>query len=182
MISLGKNDNEKIDVTIVNSIVLGNCLGITDRRVRQLKTEGIIPEVSRGKYDLFECTRRYCEYLRQQLNSNSDNKEVKLNYDQERALHEKAKREKAELQLKVMKGELHLSTDVEDIMTDMITRAKTKLLGLPSKAAPMVMGYKDISKIQSILQKVVDDTLNELSEYNPELFKNDEVLQDDNDE
>jgi hypothetical protein len=121
--------------------------------------------VTRGKYDLIECTKRYCEYLRQQLNANTEGKENKLNYETERALHEEAKREKSEMHLKVMKGELHIVKDVEYVMTDMTTKAKTKLLGLLSKAAPMVMGYKDISKIQSILQKIIDDALNELSEY-----------------
>ena len=179
---MARNNASKIDVTIVNSVVLGGCWGITDRRVRQLRSEGIISEVARGKYDLLECTRKYCEYLRQQINATSEGKEVRLSYDQERSLHEKAKRKKAELMLKVMKGELYRSEDVETIMTDMIIRAKTKLLGLPSKVAPMVIGYKDISKIQNVLQKVVNEALNELSEYDPDLFINDGVIQGDDGE
>jgi phage terminase Nu1 subunit (DNA packaging protein) len=179
---MSENSSKKMDVTIVNSIVLGSCWGITDRRVRQLREEGIISEVARGKYDLIESTRRYCEYLRQQVNASNDGKEVKLNYDTEKALHEKVKREKAELQFKVMKGELHRSEDVESVMTDMITRAKTKLLGIPPRVAPLVLGYKDISKVQTILQNHVEEALNELADYNPELFINDEVLQGDDDE
>ncbi|NLH00787.1 hypothetical protein [Clostridium thermosuccinogenes] len=185
---MSKSDNGKIDVTIVNSIVLGNCWGITDRRVRQLREEGIISEVSRGKYDLIECTRRYCAYLRELANaSNNDGKEVKLNYDTEHALLEKAKREKAELQLRVMKGELHLGTDVEEVMTDMITKAKMKLLALPAKAADLVIGRKDINTIENILQKLIEEALNELADYTPELFEHEQALvsdvsEDDEDE
>lgn len=174
---MSENSSKKMDVTIVNSIVLGGLWGITDRRVRQLREEGVISEVARGKYSLNDCTRKYCEYLRQQINANSEGKETKLSYDTEKALHEKAKREKAELQLQVMKGELHRSEDIEMVMTDMLTRIKTKLLGIPSKVAPLVIGYKDITKPQGILQKYIQETLAELSEYNPELFINDEVLQ-----
>lgn len=179
---MGDFDNKKMDVTIVNSIVLGSCWGITDRRVRQLREEGIISEVARGKFNLTESTRKYCEYLRQQANANIEGKEVKLSYDQERALHEKAKREMKELQLKVMRGELHRSEDIEAIMTDMITRAKTKLLGLPSKLAPMVINRSDISLVQGMLQQQVEEALNELADYTPELFTNDEVLMGDEDD
>lgn len=180
---MGKNDSEKMDVTIVNSIVLGNCWGVTDRRVRQLREEGIISEVARGKFNLIECTRRYCGYLREQANaSNNEGKEVKLSYDNEHALLEKAKREKAELQLMIMKGELHLGTDVEEVMTDMITKSKMKLLSLPAKAADLVIGRKDINTIESILQKMIEEALNELADYSPEIFEHEEALKDDVDE
>lgn len=173
---------DKLDVTIVNSVTLGSIWGVTDRRVRQLKDEGVISEVTRGKYDLAECTRRYCNFLRQAADANANQKEIKLNYDQEHALHEKIKREKAELQLQVMKGELHRSEDVELVMTDMLTRVKTKLLGLPSKMAQMVAGMKDSVKIQGLLQRQVEEALNELSDYQPDLFINDSVVSGDDDD
>ncbi|MGK0468964.1 MAG: hypothetical protein ACJAX4_004313, partial [Clostridium sp.] len=56
---------ENLDITIVNSITLGNILGITDRRVRQLVDENIIETIARGKYELIKCVKRYCTYLRQ---------------------------------------------------------------------------------------------------------------------
>lgn len=177
---MASNPN-KLDVSIVNSITLGNVWGITDRRVRQLREEGVISEVARGKYELFECTRKYCDYLRQAMNANAGSKETKLNLDTEKALHEKAKREKAELQLQVMRGEVHLGSDVEHVMTDMISRVRSKLLALPSKVAPFVLGYDNISKIQAILNKHVEEALLELSEYDPELFINDSVVQGDAD-
>jgi phage terminase Nu1 subunit (DNA packaging protein) len=174
---------DKIDITIVNSVTLGHVWGITDRRVRQLVEEGVIETVARGKYNLVDATRRYCAFLRQSAEAGADKKNAKLSYDEEHAAHEKVKREKAELQLKVMKGELHRSEDVEEVMTDMITRAKTKLLGLPSKVAPRVMGYKELTKIQAVLQMHIEEALAELADYSPELFANDDVIQDDdNDE
>ena len=166
------------NTTIVNSITLGDIWGITDRRVRQLVDEGVIETVGRGKYDLFDCTRRYCTYIRAIADASEGKKKAQLSYDEEHAIHEKVKRETAELQLKVMRGELHRGKDVETVMSDMITRAKTKLLGIPSKAAPLVMGYSNTTKIESILQQQIDETLMELSDYKPELFVNDEVLQE----
>lgn len=173
---------EKMDVTIVNSVTLGDRWGITDRRVRQLKDEGVIEEVARGKYNFFECNKRYITFLRQAAETGCDKKQAKLDKDEQQAMHEKVKREKSELQLKIMKGELHKSEDVEMVMTDMIANAKSKLLGIPSKAAPMVMGYKEIPKVQAVLQRLIEESLIDLSDYTTELFKNDDVLKDDSDD
>jgi phage terminase Nu1 subunit (DNA packaging protein) len=174
--------NENLDVTIVNSITLATILGITDRRVRQLVQEGVINAKSRGKYELVKTVQLYCNYLRQKTEVDSNKQGAKVDYETERALHEKVKREKADLQFKVMKGELHRAQDVENIMVDMITNAKTKLLGIPAKAAPMIIGYTDIPRVQSILQKAVEETLGELANYNPELFTNKSVLVDEGEE
>lgn len=172
---------EKLDVSIVNSITLGKIWGITDRRVRQLREESVISEVARGKYDLYECTRKYCDFLRQSVNANAGSKETKITKESEQALHEKAKREMAEIKLQIMRGEVHLGADVEHVMTDMLSRVRTKLLALPSKAAPFVLGYDNIAKIQAILNKHIEEALLELSEYDPQLFTNSSVVQGDAD-
>ena len=172
---MSENDPKKMDVTIVNSVVLGSCWGISDRRVRQLREEQVISEVARGKFNLIESTRRYCEYLRNQINSSEGN-ENKCNYETERAAHEKTKREMKELQLGVMKGKLHRSEDVEEVMTDMIIYAKTKLLALPERIAIIAAGISDVNAIETKVEKLILNALNELKEYNPELFANSEVI------
>ncbi|MFT5871122.1 MAG: phage terminase Nu1 subunit (DNA packaging protein) [Clostridium sp.] len=177
---MAKNDN--LDITVVNSITLATILGITDRRVRQLVQEGIINTKARGKYELVKTIQHYCTYLRQKTEADSNKQGSKIDYEIERALHEKVKREKADLQFKVMKGEMHRAIDVENVMVDMITNAKAKLLGIPAKAAPMIIGYADIPMIQSILQKVVYETLEELVDYNKELFSNVSVVVDEGEE
>lgn len=150
---MAKNDN--LDNTIVNSITLATILGITDRRVRQLVQEGIIDAKARGKYELVKTIQQYCNYLRQKSEVDSNKLGSKIDYENERALHEKVKREKADLQLKVMKGELHRAIDLEMVVTDMITKTKIKILGIPAKAAPMIIVYTDIPRIQIVLQKVI---------------------------
>lgn len=174
--------NENLDTTIVNSITLGNILGITDRRVRALVDEGVINSISRGKYEMIKSVQQYCNFLRQKTEVDSNKKGAKIDYDTEHALHEKVKREKAELQLKVMKGELHRSEDVESIMVDMITKTKTKLLGIPSKAAVPVMGHTDMNKVEDILTKLINKALSELAEYNPEDFSKNALFFDESDD
>lgn len=168
----------KLDIPLANSITLSNYLGITDRHVRRLASEGIIGSVSKGKYDIIDCVKKYTSYLRHNNGSTKVKKEVKVDYESERALHEKVKREKAELQFRVIKNELHQSEHVETIMGNMIANAKAQLLSIPVKAAPMVIGHTDIPRIQSILQKVVYEALEELASYDPEVVNNNSMLVD----
>ena len=49
---------------LYTSKVIADWLGLTERRVRQLRDEGIIEEQAPGLYDLRATTRRYISYLR----------------------------------------------------------------------------------------------------------------------
>jgi plasmid maintenance system antidote protein VapI len=143
---------------------LAEIIGISERRVNQLVKEGgIFSKELDGKFDV----QKNVENFYKNKFSESDSK---ANYDDERAKHEKIKRERASLHLKMLKGDLHKSKDVEEAMTTMIVNAKQKLLGLPTKAAPMVIGYKDITSIQQILGQIVEEALLELVEYSADLF------------
>ena len=143
---------------------LAEIVGISKRRVNQLVKEGgIFFKELDGKFDVQKNVENFYK------NKFSDT-DAKANYDDERAKHEKIKRERASLHLKLLKGDLHKSKDVEEAMTMMIVNAKQKLLGLPTKAAPMVIGYKDITSIQQILSQVVEEALLELVEYSADLF------------
>ena len=80
---------------LYTSKVVADWLGLTERRVRQLRDEGIIEEHSPGLYDLRATTRRYIAFLRS--GSLAD----------ERARLTKAKREAAEMENDLRRGELH---------------------------------------------------------------------------
>ena len=51
-------------------------LDITERRVRQLREEGIISELRPGLYDLIDTNHRYINYLRNRNPDNGDRKSV----------------------------------------------------------------------------------------------------------
>ena len=75
---------------LYTSKVIADWLGLTERRVRQLRDEGIIEEQAPGLYDLRATTRRYISYLRS--GSLAD----------ERAGLTRAKREAAEMENALM--------------------------------------------------------------------------------
>ena len=121
---------------LYTSKVIADWLGLTERRVRQLRDEGIIEEQAPGLYDLRATTRRYISYLRS--GSLAD----------ERAGLTRAKREAAEMENALRRGELHRTEEIE-------TGIKTMLLNIRGQAS-----------IFDELKHAIDETLEELRDFN----------------
>jgi len=67
-------------------------------------------------------------------------------------------------------GELHRAEDVEVIMGDMIVRTRQGALSIPGKMADRLASEKDPAKVQSILEDALQETLANLSGYDPVSF------------
>ena len=67
-------------------------------------------------------------------------------------------------------------------MTVMLTNLKGKMLAVPNKIAPLVVGCDNLGDIQDIVLSSIEDVLLELSEYSPELFKNKNIIFEDEEE
>src|SRR5690554_162475 len=161
---------------MASTSAIAKLFGMTERNVRYLAEQGIIEKAKRGKYPLSVTIQRYIKYLR----SKAFEKEVEFGeYDRERTLHEKAKRQKAELQLERMRNRLHWSEDVELVITEMLVRFRNRILGIPTAIAPKLY-RKSVPKIAEALKTELYSALNELSEYDPSMFTDEkyEVLYD----
>lgn len=168
---------ENVESLAVSSTVLGKILNLSERRIRQLAELGVIKKVKRGQYILTENIRNYILYLKTNNEAVEIDTNNELDYDKEKALHERVKREQDELKLAAMKGSMHKSEDVERVMTDMLSNFRSKLLALPSKVAPILLARNDIGEIQNILQKEVLEALHELSSYDPASFYGEEYIE-----
>jgi len=157
--------NKSENAIIVTTKEIAEILGLSDRRIRQLENEGSLVKISRGRFDLPASIQRYIETIREQ---NQSAEELDLN--KEKTLLTRANRQKVEIELKIMQGDLHRSEDVESVMNNMIASSRAQLLTLPRKVAPLVLGQKDVDAIQNIIKKYVYEALQELSEYNPHVF------------
>ncbi|WP_338826270.1 hypothetical protein MTBGP_09730 [Moorella thermoacetica] len=151
---------------LVKSKELAQILGITQRRVNQLTKEGVLEKDSKGFFDLTKAVPAYVDYV------TVENDELR----REKILHERAKRRKAELQLKVMEGELHYGKDVERVMNHMLSTFRARILGMAHKLAPQLLMLDNIGVIVKIIDREAREALTELSNYDPALFLNDEVM------
>lgn len=147
-----------------------------DSRVRQLAGEGIFIRASKGRYLLFESLQNYIKTLKVQKDVQSAEAENDVDYKTERAKLEQVKRIQAELKLALMKGELHKSNDVERVMTDMLARIRSRFLQMPSKMAPL-LAEKEAGEIKKMLSNEVRDILEELKEYDPKDFYNEDFVE-----
>ncbi len=163
----------------VNQKELAAILGISDRRVRQLKNEfGLF---SRNTAD-GKKTKNYClekcvpEYINYKLEAEVQ-QGTNYNKEKEQAEHEQIKKKISILKLRRLKRELHEADDVEEFLTDMLVSFKNRLLAIPHKVAPLVVGEDDINIILDILEKEVFQTLEALSEYDPLKIDKDKTSQ-----
>lgn len=140
---------------------LGRALGLSTPRVNQLIEEGVVirdEESKSGQVMMFDSLQNYF------LSKNATGDGV--NFWKEKGLHEKAKRELAEIKVQITRGELYEAATVENVMIEQLANFRTKLLGLPSKFAPQFEG-KPRGEIFDTLTAAIEECLTELAEnYN----------------
>lgn len=144
-----------------NTGELAKLLNITQRRVNQLAEEKIITRQPEGDFVLPEAIAEFYSFKFQS--------DEAIDFMAEKALHEKAKRELAELELQKRRNEVHDAADVELVMTDMLTNLRSQLLGLPAKMAPQ-LANRDKDYIDQTLTDEIYARMTELSDYSPEMF------------
>lgn len=151
-------------------VELARALGITQPRVHQLIQDGIVCRDNHGSVLVVESLKNY--YHTQGVASDADDS---IDYMIEKAKHEKTKREIAELKLAKMEASAYDAKTVELVLTEMLSNLRTQLLGLPSKLAPQLEG-KTKESVYTTLTREIEDKLSELSEYKPELFTQEEIV------
>lgn len=96
---------------------------------------------------------------------------VKLgsDFDEARTRKINAEAEIAELNLAQIHGTLVVADDVVKAWDDVLGAMKTKILSLPSKGAPVLSTETDTTVCKNILEDLVNEALEELSNYNPRI-------------
>ena len=162
----------------VSTEQLANCLGITTRRVQLLAKESVVLKLRRGTYDLEKSVQGYITYKVESLEQSQEQKSL----DEIRADHERWKMRKTQLAVRLMEGKLHRAEDVERVWTQSAAAVRSRLLGIPVKAAPQVVGMEDAGEVQKILQREVAEALNEIAAYDPADFAAPLPLEDEEEE
>lgn len=174
-----KNANDISGVT-VNASVLGDIIGVTDRRIRGLAEEGVLVRASKGRYKLLESLKNYILTLKVAKSDEvSELDPSGLDLDTEKAKHEVIKMQMSELKLRLMEGSVHKSEDVRAVMSDMLVTFRSRLMNHPAKTAPVLANMYDPGEIQLYLEKEMLEALRELREYNPKEFYNDDYIDTD---
>lgn len=138
---------------------------ISERRVQQLATEGIIKKEARGRYNLTESIRGYVGFLQEgQVGTQGG---TESDYGDARTQKMRADADKAIMEAATLAGNLIPVDIVAYGWNHMVGAFRAKLLNLPKKTAPTVQHETSFRKCQTALQSAVHECLAELSDYQP---------------
>ncbi len=152
-------------MTLYTSKVVAQWIGLTERRVRQLRDEGVIEEYKPGLYDLQPTVLRYIRYV---------GGAGKESLTHERTMLTAAKRQAAEMENDLRRGDLHKTADIERGMKTMILNIRSRFLALPAKLSPALASMSgNQTEIFDTLKAAIDETLEELSDYRVALVSQD---------
>lgn len=140
---------------LYTSRIVAEWLGVSERRVRQLRDEGVLWEARPGFYDLRAAVARYITYLRKGSSDLND----------ERAALTKAKREAAEMENRVRRGELLEAREIEAGLQTALLNIRSRFLALPAKLSGSLAakGGNQVA-IFDELKEAIHETLEELSD------------------
>ncbi len=134
-------------------------LGVSPRHVRRLIEDGVLPRPKAPRrYDLAACVEAY---YRWKFDRGTDSEAPDLS--RERALLARSQRQKVELELRVRRQELVELSRVEAVLSEVFSRCRSKLLALPTKAAPLLVGVKSLPRARDLLDGLVREVLSELA-------------------
>ena len=164
---------------IVRAMDLAKMLGVSDRHIRDLANENVVKKTAQGKYLLLESVRGYIEYLKSRNDADISLKDEKIKEETKRIIKDT---EIKELKIKELKNQLHSADVIEKVMTDSLINMKGKLLSLSNKLAPQIIALDNLGEIQDVIQDGIFEALEELSEYNQEMFRSKNFVEDDEEE
>ena len=149
---------------------IAKLFNLTERRVQQLASEGVIPKPERGKYDLVASVRGYIAYLQDRA---FGKEVVHVDAHQERARLLKAQADKTELEFKTMQSQVIAADQVELLWSGLVSAFRARMLALPTRCAHSVLTLKNLpgktyQEIEMCLRSHVYEALHELARYDPE--------------
>jgi hypothetical protein len=133
-------------------------LNLTSNRVHQLANDGLFPRLDDKKgFDSLVCVKAYIEHLKGKTKSAAE----------EKARLDKLRADKVEMEIAIAKAELMNPEEAMEAWSKVIQAARSRILSIPTKAAPLLIGTKSAGEAQNILQRLVNEALKELA--NPDL-------------
>ncbi len=145
---------------------LAAAMDIDPRRVQQLaKLEGM-PKAGRGFYDLGKCMAWYIRYLHGKMKQKAamapDGEFATLQGARSALLQ--LERDLKELELGRQRRELVSIADVEKEFTDLVITTKARILTVPARVAPELLGEQSRVMVQAKIEKGLKEALSHLSE------------------
>ena len=139
-------------------------IGVSPKYVQDLINEGIIERKGRGEYDLDVCRDAYIRKLREAAAGRASSGDLDLVAERARLAKEQA--DAKEMENAVERGDLVYIEDVAKQIENQLTKARTRLLAVPTKVAPEAHASATVREVQALIEDAIVEALNELVGYN----------------
>jgi phage terminase Nu1 subunit (DNA packaging protein) len=148
-----------------DAATIAKLFDLSERHVRRLAADGIIPKTAHGQYELVGSIRGYIKYLTDRAvlgaaAGGTDDGEWRL-----RLLQSKARM--ASLEADELENLVVRRADVETAWISIITTIRTRLLALPARCANAIVYLRTPAEIAALLATAVSDALEEEVSSNP---------------
>lgn len=87
-----------------------------------------------------------------------------LDLSAERARKAKEEADKLEMQNAQLRGDLLAREDVDAAVVGAFARVRSRVIGIPSKVAPLIVGMESPAEVEAVVRRAIYDALRELSE------------------
>lgn len=161
--------NNKVSVTdsihLCSTEEISSVLGMTPQWVRKLSKEGVIPQASRGKFDLFSTVKRYIRYLKESQKESipSDQKKMQSRKHTAETEEREARAKLVEMQLHEKAGKLISKEDVIKEWAGRCVEVKAALLGLSQEIGFLFPDSEYRCMIEERVEQFVYETLERYS-------------------
>lgn len=151
---------------LCTTTTLGEVLGVTDRRVRQLTKDGVLKcartKLAGMSYHLGDSVQRFLKHQRQIVSKQcgANNGE----YEAERTRRMRACASMAELELKAKQGLYLNRDDVGFSISQMLVNCRNRLLAVPSRLMHRMLGLTDAREANRLMDDEIRLALTEVSE------------------
>ena len=147
---------------------LAGILGLSTRQIENLEAEGLPRRADKNRkfYPIPDAVRWYVDRERRRAEP--------TDFEEARARKMAAEARLAELMLAREEGKLLAIDDVEREWRQVLERLRAKLLSVPSRYAPALVGRRSIPEAIQVLQQLVEETMLALSETGEEIDAGDD--------
>jgi phage terminase Nu1 subunit (DNA packaging protein) len=147
-------------MSTVNAEKVAQALNLTESRVHQLVKEGL-PKEARGQFDAVKCLLFYTRYLQRALEKKAvpilDGGFVGEREERVRLL--RAEADLKEIELAKQRSQLIALDDVEQMLTDLVLTTKARIMAIPPRLSPELVGETSRVMIQAKLEKACREAL-----------------------
>ena len=149
---------------VLSGAALGTILGISERRVRELRDEGAIPDDGAGRYVLGAAIKAYCGHIRPAAGKAAGGgSDSAGELDANRARESRLRGDRLELINAQLRAHLIPEDEMEAVVGAVCDAVRGKVLALPSRAAPLLVGLKTSLDIQEKLTELAHDACGDLA-------------------